>query len=129
LAVGDPVRLQRFRLTMPASVKIERAASVRLYAAPAGGLLDSMNVTVALVECTGSSLNSCNVVASTSSGFIGLGLLGPLWQAVDFDLGVIDENISASHALEVWVVADASSSRDLWLAYDANAHPSALTLT
>ena len=88
-----------------------------------------MNVTVGLVECTGSSLNSCTVVASDTRGFVGLGLLGPLWQAVNFNFGVINENISASHSLEVWVVADASSSRDLWLAYDTNAHPSALTLT
>jgi hypothetical protein len=85
-----------------------------------------MNVTVALMECSGLALNACIQLATATRSFLGL---LTLYQPVDFNLGVIDENLSQSHSLEVWVVANASSGSDLWLAYDTDTYPSALTLT
>jgi hypothetical protein len=125
LAVGDPTRLQRFRLTMPTVSKIDADASVRLYAAPAVLLLDGMTVNVALAHCTGPSLDNCTVLATGSKGF--LGLLSQ-YQAVDITLGHVTATIAPPHVLELWVVADTSSSRDLWLAYDTSSRSSALTL-
>jgi HD-GYP domain-containing protein (c-di-GMP phosphodiesterase class II) len=124
LAVGDPTRMQRFRLTLPTVSKIDADVSVRLYAAPAGLLLDAMTVNVALVHCTGQSLDNCAVLASGSTGFVGL---LSQYQAVDIALGHVTATIAPPHVLELWVVADASSSRDLWLAYDTNSRSSALT--
>jgi hypothetical protein len=126
LALGDSTRLQRFQLLPGTNVDVQGAASVRLYGAPAGGLLDTMTVTVGLMECTGSGWSSCNTVASATKSFTGL--LG-LYQTVDVNLGVINENFAGSHSLEIWVVANASSSKDLWLAYDTNGNLSALTLS
>ena len=46
--------------------------------------------------------DSCNVITSGSKNFIGL---LSLYQAVDVNLGAVSRTISASHSLEVWVVA------------------------
>lgn len=125
LSLGDATRLQRFRME-PGNVRLDGTASVRLYAAPAGLLLDSMRVAVALVECSGAALNSCSVISSASSNFTGL---LTLYQAIDVSLGAVSEHISSTHSLEVWVVADSSSSRDLLLAYDTTGYVSTLTIT
>jgi hypothetical protein len=125
LAVGDPTHMQRFRLILPTVAQIDADASVRLYAAPAGLLLDGMTVNVALAHCTGIALDNCNVIATGSKSF--LGLLSQ-YQAVDIPLGHVTETIAPPHVLELWVVADSTSSRDLWLAYDTNSRQSALTL-
>ena len=125
LAVGDPTRLQRFRLAVPSSVRVEGNASVRLYAAPVGFLLDSMSVTVALVECTGATFDECTVLRSVSKGFTGL---LSTYQAVDLSLGAISETIADGNTVELWVVVAASSSRDMNLAYDTTGSLSTLTL-
>ncbi|MBI5088961.1 MAG: hypothetical protein HZB15_08915 [Actinobacteria bacterium] len=125
LAVGDPARMQRFRLAPATPTRIDGSASVRLYVAPAGLLLDAMTVNVALAHCIGPTLDTCTVLATGSVGFVGL---LSQFQAVDVGLGAVDATIAPPHALEVWVVADSSSSRDLWLAYDTTSRPSALTI-
>ena len=51
-----------------------------------------------------------------------------LYQPVDLSFGTVNQSIAQSHTLEVWVVAAASSSRDLNLAYDTTGYLSALTL-
>lgn len=126
LTLGDPTRLQRFRLTFPVNGDVRGDASVRLYVAPEGLLVNPMSIRVALVKCTGVSLNSCNELASASQNFTGL---LSLYQAVDVDLGAINQGFASSNTLEVWVVADASSSKDLLLAYDTTTYPSSLTLS
>ncbi|MGD9996569.1 MAG: HD-GYP domain-containing protein [Ilumatobacteraceae bacterium] len=125
LALGDPATMQRFRFTPSAVWHLDADASVRLYAAPAGLLLDGMTVNVALTRCTGQALDNCTVLATASQSFVGL---LSQFQVVDIDLGRVQATIASPGALELWVVADASSSRDLWLAYDTNSRQSALTL-
>ena len=125
LATGDPAQMQRFQTTFPSMTRLQGSASVRLYVAPAGMLLDSMTITAALVECNGGGSAACRVIASTSQSFVGL---LSLYQPVDLSFGTVNQSIAQSHTLEVWVVAAASSSRDLNLAYDTTGYLSALTL-
>lgn len=125
LELGDPTRLQRFRL-VPGHVRVDGNASVHLHVAPAGLLIDSMRVEVALMVCYAPGYTTCIELSSARKDFVGL---LSLYQAVDVNLGPVSRTIAAPHSLEVWVVAHSSSSRDLLLAYDTTGYVSTLTIT
>ncbi len=123
--VPDPARMQRFRLGQATNVNIDGLVSVRMYAAPAGLGVGSMNIGVAVARC--STVNgSCEELTRVSSIFVGV-LNG--YQAVDIDLGNVNTSVSATEVLEVWITAEQASTRDLLLAYDTVGYPSSLTVT
>lgn len=125
LATGDPVRMQRFSVDPATALSLRGRHQVHLWVAPAAGVAQTLNVTVALTRCNDDHTNCVTVATAAGSTVATVGV----FELVSVDFGRLTQNIPASQHLEVWVVADASSTADLTLAYDASIFASGLQIS
>jgi hypothetical protein len=122
---GEGVGSQRFRWTAAANVRFTGSIDVRLFVT-GPGLLNTANLVVdaELRRCGPSTCTTLASAQRTSPGpLLGLPLL---WGEVALPLGAIDTVLAAGDALELVVSAAPSSSRDVWLGYDATVAASRL---
>ena len=125
LATGDTVHLQRFSVDPATDLSLRGRHQVHLWVAPAAGADQTMNMTVALARCNDDRTN-CSTVATAAGTAVAT---AGLFELVSVDFGRLTQNIPAPQHLEVWIVADASSTADLTLAYDASIFGSGLQIT
>lgn len=125
LSTGDTAHMQRFSVDPSGDLSLRGRHQVHLWVAPAAGVEQDVRVTVALARCNDDRTNCVTVATATGSAEATAGL----FELVSVDFGRLTQNIPAAQHLEVWIVADASSSADLTLAYDAGNFGSGLQIT
>ncbi len=124
LVIDDPAKIQRFTLDPPGNLQLGQSVILDLYAAPKDLSPSTVALTAALVNCKDST-QACTVIEQRGVTFAGtLGLLSP----IRFDFGAVRQTIAANHHLEIWIVVPNSSADDVWIAYDSDLAPSALTI-
>lgn len=124
LVIDDPAKIQRFTLDPPGNLQLGPSVILDLYAAPKDLSPSTVALTAALVNCKDST-QACTVIEQRGVTFAGtLGLLSP----IRFDFGAVRQTIAANHHLEIWIVVPNSSADDVWIAYDSDLAPSALTI-
>jgi hypothetical protein len=124
LAAGDPVRMQRFSVDPATDLSLRGRHQVLLWVAPATGGEHELRVTVALTRCNDDRTNCSTVATATGSTEASAGS----FELLTVDFGRLTQNIPVAQHLEVWIVADASSTADLTLAYDASTYRSGLQI-
>jgi HD-GYP domain-containing protein (c-di-GMP phosphodiesterase class II) len=124
LAAGDPVRMQRFSVDPATDLSLRGRHRVLLWVAPATGGEHELRVTVALTRCNDDRTNCSTVATATGSTEASAGS----FELLTVDFGRLTQNIPVAQHLEVWIVADANSTADLTLAYDASTYRSGLQI-
>ncbi len=125
LAPGDPVHMQRFSVDPAADLGLRGRHQVHLWVAPTGGSEQTLNVTVALTRCNDDRTNCATVATAAGTAVATAGS----FELLSVDFGRLTQNIPVAQHLEVWIAADASSTADLTLAYDASIYGSGLQIT
>jgi hypothetical protein len=124
LALPKTDKIQRFRLDPTATLRLYGPATLVLYAAARDFRDDRVQAGAMLVDCD--AIGLCNMFATATASF------APTdkgFTPITFDFGSQSRTLPGSHNLELWIVVNSGSERDMWMAYDTIAYESALTIT
>jgi hypothetical protein len=123
--LGNPDKIQRFRLDPAATLELNGSVDLLLYAAAKDLKADDVEAAAALVSCPDTA-GPCTVFATDTVAFVGaIGRFSP----ITFDFGSQNRAIPTSQNLEIWIIDTKVSKHDMWIAYDTTGLRSVLTLS